>query len=483
MSHVLLHRHALESVFAFLSLRELSAAVATSQQWAAATRSMRHIDACVTITCSAHMKAMQHRSDSSGGSNATDYSLLRHVRHLRSTFPDVGEEQAAPNVSWTALCRLAERCPQLLSFQARVLVTKADLLQVDRDGRGPLSLPSRLQRLHLGFSYRLPVAMVDVQRERVWNELMQAIKQLSALHTLYLDLPPEGLSFSVLQLLPALTDLELFVMPYEWTRVLANEVRAVHTLRRAALRPLRVFLLPRHEVQLDGVSAAGQMMQWQDVDTWRQRLDEDLTKNLVLQLPSLTRMAGWTNGAQTFEWVPRLPNMTALNLLLCGGSHDRSDADNFVVAAEAGFFARIQSLQLGAALRSNLSAEDLAKVLSFMPRLHTLRLSGFTGVDSLQPLCALDSLVASLRHLQLDASVAEGNVPPSALADFPGTPPLPPWRLPPSETIHDLLLLQHLESLSLHGVLAVKPAQLALLHHWPSPIWPHLKRFEFTQPA
>jgi hypothetical protein len=320
-----------------------------------------------------------------------------------------------------------------------------------------------------------------VQRERVWVELMQAIKPLSALHTLHLDRPPEGLSFSVLQSLPALTDLELFVMPYEWTRVLANEVRALHTLRRAALRPLRVFLLPRHEVQLDGVSAAAQMMQWQDVDTWRQRLDEDLTKNLVWQLPSLTRMAGWTNGAQTFEWVPRLPNLTALNLLLCGGSHDRSDADNFVAAAEAGFFARIQSLQLGAALRSNSSADDLVKVLSSMPRLHTLRLSGFTGVHSLRPLCALGSLVSSLRHLQLDASVVEDDVPPSALADFPATPPLSPWRLPPSETIHDLLLLQHLESLSLQGMLAMKPAELALLHQWPSPIWPHLERFDFTQ--
>jgi hypothetical protein len=42
MAHMLLHRHALESVFAFLSLRELATAAGTSRQWAAAARAMRH---------------------------------------------------------------------------------------------------------------------------------------------------------------------------------------------------------------------------------------------------------------------------------------------------------------------------------------------------------------------------------------------------------------------------------------------------------
>jgi len=262
----------------------------------------------------------------------------------------------------------------------------------------------------------------------------------------------QGFSAAPLQALPALTDLQLDIASYAWSDKLVAELRALPHLRRAAF-----FSGCSRPQVLAQLLATPHRLQWQDLGPTALRFDAKFAQ-LYVQLPSLTRLHGWTDGEQDFDFVARLPHLTALRLD-CAGPMER-----LLAAAGAGHLARLQELDLCQTyIDARVSAAPMVALLTGLPLLHTLSLSSWCGVDSLQPLCALPVLAAALRHLRL-VLVCAGR-----------------WQLQAEEAEH-LRQLRGLESLSLHGVISLTDAQVAAFQQRPSPILPRLQHFEYQPP-
>ena len=117
---VTLHRHALESIFSFLDLRESAAALRVSRDWTAAVGSMRRLE--LRMECPNFPLGVVAES-----------ALIRHVCALRCDFEEVQLDAADLRVLATRMSHLRGlRCYLQLSLAA-----------------GPLAFPAQLRRLDI----------------------------------------------------------------------------------------------------------------------------------------------------------------------------------------------------------------------------------------------------------------------------------------------------------------------------------------------
>jgi hypothetical protein len=360
-----LYRDALTTVLAFLSLRELAAALSVAKEWRAAVSSMRP----AMLTADSSFEPLDTLLSSSS-------SLLRHVVQL-------GEQDDALSLRANQLAAPCHSFPQLRSLSTRL----------NMQSRGAsLLFPPQLQQLHL-FLNNWP----DDANETA-TALLTAIGQLQQLHTLHLSTRYEAVSLAPLQQLPLLRDLELHVpIPIRLEQFAADlhALPLLHLLRihlpftaeqasRASLFTALLRDVPEEELRT---------LQWRDFSIVYLEFTDELTP-LLLRLPLLERLEGDLSSCSRFDFLTALPRLTHLDAHL---RNMRADAwRNLLRVFTSDGLARLQTLKLDS---GPCSSDDLMFLLSHTPSLTCLTLGRLDKVYSLSFFCQLPKLSETLTHL------------------------------------------------------------------------------------
>ena len=196
-----LYQHALDSVFDFLSLDDLSRVMAVSPSWWEAIRAMP----CARLVTSCSLSRLVPLCSS---------TLSKHVHRV--------VDAAKSELTCEALYIVALRMPQLISLQCSILPSQAT----------KLILPHKLETLDLDLR-NLTEAPI--------NAIIKGISQLKALVTLRLRLPSllPAISFAPLAAVESLQDLELVASTVSQpTDAHVDQLRSLPRLRRMAVDKL-----------------------------------------------------------------------------------------------------------------------------------------------------------------------------------------------------------------------------------------------------
>jgi hypothetical protein len=420
-----LYRDALGCVLGFLSLRELAAALAVNQEWAAAVQSMRPAMLLADITAVNVPALMSSR-------------LRRHVGELGQ------DEDPKLCLSSNNLSALSHALPYLLSLNAHVQPSDV-----------PLLFPARLQRLDMRV-WQTPSSQQDLT-----TGLLAAIDQLQQLHTLRLECCGWRMSLAPLQKLPLLRDLEL-IISFPNPEQSAKELRALPWLHRLCIGDVdgtqvqRAALL--HALLGHAPEEELRTLQWRDF-AFGVRLTDELTR-LLLRLPSsLERLEVDLSLCTRFYFLAALPRLTDLELHAWDIKDDAWT--NLLGVFTAGGLSRLHALCLRGCLCTD---GDLLKLLSHTPSLTSLELVGLRKVGSLSFFHHLPKLAETLTNLTLDCGYA--------------------WLLTAVDLPH-LLFLQQLRTLRLLYWPSEEPhvltaAERAPFQRRPCVVLPHLAVFEWT---
>ena len=330
----LLHRHALESIFAFLRLGELVFALRVSRDWLAAVGSMGRLRLGVGPASTAQRVVV------------ADSAIGRHVCELL-----FNSENAY--IRADTLTVLAEQMAHLSALSCRLWLPPTN---------GPLVFPAKLQRL----TVKMPPADPDDI-----NAAIAVIGQLPLLEDfdIFLHEMDPQISFAQLAALPLLRRLEIVRPSGEggFSDAQVDELRALPQLQELNVRmttPLMRRLLPQpHDLQ------------WQQISL-PYPLDDD-SGALLPQLPSLTKINDYV-WCERFDWLGGLPNLTSAGLWLHKEAHRAGRADSLVAGLQC--CANIEKLTLNRFV--DLTAAHLANLLPRLPRLRELWLENLL-VDSL----------------------------------------------------------------------------------------------------
>ena len=344
----ILHRHALESIFAFLELSELAAALRVSRDWLAAVGLMRRLQLEVRRPAAAALVEM------------TRSLMGRHVSSLWAVRLDTD-----------ALAVLADRMAHLRCLHY--------VLQLPLSGR-PLIFPANLRRLQIHMAG--PAGAADI------SAALGAIGRLSLLEEL--TVWPLGhtaqLSFAPLAGLPRLRSLSVWPPKdaREFSDAQVDELRALPRLQQLNVHPtlplLRRLLRQPHNLQ------------WQNISL--PDLLNDEAAALLPQLPTLTVIERSTSCSR-FDWLARLPNLRDVRLSFEWPKDAAARADSLVAGLRC--CTKIEILELSDC--ADLTADRLANLLPRLPQLRELRLHCLR-VDSLSFL-AQPPLTSQLRRLEL----------------------------------------------------------------------------------
>ena len=331
-----LYKHALESVFAFLALRDLSRVLAVSLDWSAAVGSMRPIGATnlrphsVSAVCASH--------------------LARHISRWTSDVLSVSSEGLS-----------------LLSLTMRSLHTLECTLTEPRSDAA-IVFPPKLTRLTL---------TVDYPSSTVVNAVIQSIRRrLPLLQSLKLALPqPSALSFAPLQSLPHLTEFE-FKWPnmdkvdHKPTDAQIDQIRAMRHLTRPPFPP--------STDQLCRLLRSPHSLHWQSISE-SSFVPVDAKLSLLLpSLPSLTQLYADLLADCDPAFFSRLTNLTELRLSLSDFA-DASTWDSLAFALQS--CTNITDLTLD---QNPLTSAQMSMMLSHFINLRTLVLREATALESLR---------------------------------------------------------------------------------------------------
>jgi hypothetical protein len=415
-----LYRHALESVFAFCSLKELVPFLRVSKEWAAAVGSMRPLAVDLPYT-------------------GSDARLLRFCMSPLSRHVSKASVWMFPLSCWS-LYHLTQRMPNLQELSCHFTGSWSSLM-----------FPARLLNLTLRFQAtaddREPFA--DQQH----RELDDAIVFIAALPLL------EELSITASKarsccLTPLATALALRTLTlYLDTSVLESPVvietlRHMPHLRSLDFNPspggLQRMLQTPHAMRLESLRIPHAV----------------ITANAgqsVAQLPSLTELM-FTLCSPHTDFLCQLPNLRCLHLCTC--NEVESDADRTMASMHS--LTSLTELQLDSSFDGDrfplrYTSAYFAACLPHMPLLSNLQLFHATALDSLRFLSS-GPITSSLKELRL------GYFDP---------------RLPLSELRH-VHALSSLTKLSLCYVFD-RPLDeyTQSLYTPPSPLLPALREFEY----
>jgi len=346
-----LYADALVSVFQFLDLRGLNAALCVSRLWhsvvllrmPSAGLGLRH--------CSLHRLRQVGPSP-----------LARHVgRFSLSEESTAGDVRILAGPNWSDLhalsCRLDMRQPQewLLPPSLREL----GLPESGGSAEGRASVLEAIAQLKLLKAFTCHV--------EVCEPLLVCLPRLSSLRSLSLPRPFRSSEELKLRFLDCCRQLP--------------QLRVLHV---ACLVPADVtyLLRPGHQLQ-----------QLQELDRFN-GLDNPIAA-LLPSLPALRKVKAWKLKLTSFAFVGQMPHLCELSLALYSMLPKTRAA--LLFSSAAGHFARITRLTLSA---GGLPSDEIALLLAGMPQLSRLTLHGWQTLRSLRFL-ATAQLAASLTALHL----------------------------------------------------------------------------------
>ena len=359
-----LHRHALESVFAFLGLRELAAALRVARDWLSAAKSMRRLDLRVEWLTAAALGQIAYSP------------MGRHISRLKCGDLDAD-----------ALAVFAARMAHLRELNFYFEPSEAGQ---------PISFPASLRLLNINI---LTVDAVEI------NAAIAAICRLPLLEELKLRLDRMGptVSFAPLAALPLLRGL-VVTSDYRYDKISDAQIDELRQMPR-----LREVDVPINWAQLRRLLRQPHNLQWQQISLPTGSVLDDETAALLLQLPSLTAISG-TACCDDFDWLRGLPNLT--DVTLHGEWPWGADLVASLVAALQ-CCTDIEKLRFDWCY--DLTAAHLAELLPRLPKLRELRLDR-SSVDSLAFL-AQPPITSRLSLLRLCCC---GALPPAELRHVHG---------------------------------------------------------------
>ena len=342
-----LYRHALESVFAFLDLRGLAAALRVSHGWQAAVGSMRRMELAV---------------DGPPILRMAESTMGRHVSAISAVW-----------LTAETLSLLAGRMTHLGDLNCDLRLPQV---------AAPLAFPAALRVLH--------VVLCDLPDAADINAAMTAIAQLVLLEELNITvhMMDPRLSFGPLISLPLLRRLDVcWLSPTDaLSDAQVDQLRALLQLQELnvpALTPLlRRLLRQPHDLQ------------WQELSL-PHPLDDEAAA-LLPQLPSLTDI-DCLAACSRFDWLCGLPNLRHVHLAFNSTAKAAGFADSLVAGLQ--HCANIEILRLDTYGCVDLTATQLAELLPRLPLLRDLSLQGLS-IDSLSFL-SLPPLTNQLSRLDL----------------------------------------------------------------------------------
>ena len=316
-----LYRHALESIFAFLSKVELAFALRVSRGWLAAVGSMRRLELQISL-----WRPRPPRTEIEPALSA----MGRHVSEI--------EDLVLRGATLSVLASGMGHLRALMCMMPRQLTAE------------PLAFPAKLRRLTLHLSRDVDAAQV--------NAAVAAIGRLTLLEDLsihFYTLGPE-ISLEPLTALPRVRSLGVHGCGNGFlSDAQVDELRTMPHLLQLSLSKMTTSTLRRLLRRPHG-------LRWQDISL-PNPLDDEAAA-LLPQLASLTRIAGWA-ACSRFDWLRGLPNLTEVDLTF-EGPQQAGRAESLVAGLQC--CTNIEILELSYC--SDVAAAHLADLL---PRLRRLR--------------------------------------------------------------------------------------------------------------
>lgn len=326
-----LYRHALESIFKFLTFNELALALRVSNEWLSAVKTMAGLEwekqIPHTLLLSTIVDSVMVRHLTSVGSvdgrvhlNADSlFIMARHMQHVQQL-----------------TCTLSP--PSVLGLSA---------------------FPYALRNLNI--SVTSPATSTGV------NVILKAIGRVSQLEILELWLPgvvDPQMSFAPLAPLTQLRRLSI-----NWSGSVGlstahlDELRTIPHLQRLcatrmSTRMLRHLLRQPHNLQ------------WQHVEIPACTPLTDESASLLVQLPSLTKLDGWSSCTR-FDWLQQLPNLIVVDL---GFKHDELSGTEWIESLVMGLQQCPSITSLDLSQCRGLTTAHLIRLLPRLLQLHSLAL-------------------------------------------------------------------------------------------------------------
>ena len=324
-----LYRHALESVFGFLALADLSRVLSVSREWAEAVRSMKSIGAEVT---SKRVRPWMVATS----------PLAPHVKHLGS------------------FDRLLE------TSDALVLLSRPPISLLSLACEVDLSVPSRL---FLGVSLRSLTIRLRGNPEDVpaINDAIVTISRLPFLSELDLWLPSFFPEISFAPLAGAAQLQELCCAPNGDEEPSHDQLDQLRMLPK--LRTMKVHNLCGEDLLY--LLRAPHALQWQQIHLINEIDDDEATA--LSNLPTLTDLD--TDVCRSVTFLPALICLRKLHLWI------HSDGLAAEIAAGLSCCSQLRELLLGNV--DDLTSLHLSQVLPHLPLLRELRLWSCDALNSL----------------------------------------------------------------------------------------------------
>ena len=346
-----LYRHALESIFGFLSLADLSRVLSVSRSWCAAVSSMRSIDATISAAC---------RLSSDLLTALLASRLCRHIGALN-------ESCYHPHQAMLGQAELQLASVRLRGLRSLVCSLSLPIV-------GPFRLPPMLTQLDV----RVPLAATA----DLFNETIRAAGACAKLSLFALSLYPKQIrkvSFAPLRSSP-LQELRMLGVLLTFSQAQIDDLRAIPQLTflncHADAPMLRLLLRAPHQLQWEKLHVEG------PVDTEM--------AGLLASLPSLTHLTAVSCNDVAF--LRLLPNLRTLGLSRFA-YHVPQELEELQVPEPAqmiqglGQCAHVTHLAIS---KSYLTSAHLQAILSCMPALSQLELAYMrSGVSALPLLLAV----------------------------------------------------------------------------------------------
>jgi hypothetical protein len=405
---VALYRHALESIFAFLPLSDLSRVLATSHEWTAAVGSMAPIASTCVLSASRRLNMLA----------VARSRLARHVRAIGVA----GSRLASVNPR--ALDVLSLRCPNLRELRAAfgvaptgqtrhlfqgaggavgaagVGVSDGDVESVDR-----IRLPPRLHTLELHVRLLDVLKSSESMLSQLHTRVIEAVVQLRELRSLHLGGHSVMVPLVPLQSLPNLTDLELSLCFGNWPGHLALDERIQELRQMSHLRRMAVHLTDMQSFE-KLMAEPTDALQWQDVGVlqvpWSNQVGRVLARLSCLNTLTLGcfKFFPTADFAQlSLSVLGNLASLTSLRLQMDTQilpAHAKRLPELLVRAAAEGALRRLLSLAVDST-KLEMGSDDFAAVLQGTPLLTSLAVINLRTVS----LCFLAHAPPALRCFSL----------------------------------------------------------------------------------
>ena len=367
-----LYSHALDSIFSFLTLRDLSGPLGVSHTWAAAVGSMRCIRAEAP---NPHSPPRTSFLDISASASARHISSLKHL-HLHE-------------------CNRAPFSSQSLYILSRRMVN-LESLSCDLELERPfdrLHFPRKIKTMHLRLVGAAPNAAANHVIEAVGSEGAMPALQILRLE---FDQPiGPALRFAPLVNVKQLRKLE---MRTEWSDEPLSDQQVADLRSLSQLHELALNVID--DAQLARLLHPPHSLQWRTLTVSRL---SDAGVELVLSLPSLTELLTHQEGetqCSNLASLNRLPHLQRLSLTM--PPRNTPAAENLLTGLQS--CARLTRLTMR---RCSFTCDQLDALLPCLPNLSSLALSWMQQLTSLQCF-AVGPVTRTLKELTLKGCMHPG---------------------------------------------------------------------------